>query len=184
MKPPDKPNIRKYGGAWPPPKLDPSKFNASPVVLEPERPYGHTHLGRKNLEDMTTENEDTVISVLEGGGTLALAARAIGVDRRQLRNYSEANAAFMERIKAAKDLVDDAVEAALFQVAIGKSRTEGKGQIVAIIFWLKNRRPQQWRDVHDLTLRPGDGNESQFVLPGGQVLSPTSSGLSMARTHK
>jgi hypothetical protein len=134
---------------------------------------------------MTPEKQDQAIAVMEGGGTIALAAKALGVGRSTLERFIKHDAEFQARVNAARALVDDAVEAALFNLAIGKIKDPGKGQAIAIFFWLKNRRPQQWRDIAQLDVRtPGEGNEAQFILPGGAVLSPASSGLSVARTPK
>jgi len=177
------------GEKWPP-----DKVNASPIVIEPaplRRESTFVPPVREVTNTMpplkykvTADHEDRIIQVLEGGGTIALAAKAVNLDRKTVSDHAKNNPEFAARVKAAKDLVDDAVETVLFQMAMGKIKTEGKGQVVAIIFWLKNRRPNEWRDAHDLTIRPGENNESQFLLPGGQVLSSSSSGLSVARSNK
>ncbi|MDL2214415.1 transposase [Clostridia bacterium OttesenSCG-928-O13] len=44
-----------------------------------------------------------------------------------------------EAIKKGKEVVDYEVENALLKKALG-------GDVTAMIFWLKNRKPQQWRD--------------------------------------
>jgi len=174
---------------WPPAKVNASPIEVLPAPLRREStfvPVERASTGHMPpiIPKFFAEHEDRVIQVLESGGTLALAAKAVEVNVETVRAHIRDSEEFRLRVKAAKDLVDDQVEAVLFQMAMGKIKTEGKGQVVAIIFWLKNRRPAEWRDAHDLTIRPGENNESQFLLPGGQVLSTTSSGLSMARPNK
>lgn len=42
-------------------------------------------------------------------------------------------------------------------------------QVTAQIFWLKNRKPDQWREKNDLTLTPSNGVlESLIELEGGK----------------
>lgn len=42
-------------------------------------------------------------------------------------------------------------------------------QVTAQIFWLKNRKPDQWREKNDLTLTPSNGVlESLIELEGGR----------------
>ena len=182
------------------PKLHPddADVNQAPIVIEPAplrkestlvpggqfKPGTIEHKNSLNNRKITADIEDQIVQMLESGGSVNLACRALDISRSTVLKHRIAHPEFDERCKHAKDLVDDAVEAALFKVALGKVKTEGKGQVTAIVFWLKNRRPNEWRDTHDLTLRPGDGNESQFILPGGQVLPAAASGLSVARTDK
>lgn len=51
------------------------------------------------------------------------------------KKYSEIS----ESLKRGKEFVDIEVENALYKLAI-------QGNITAIIFWLKNRKPDVWRD--------------------------------------
>ena len=180
------------------PKLDPNDadVNTAPILIEPAPlrrestftptvyPAGSMSEKASRVRKITAEVEDQIVQMLESGGSANLACRALDLDRTTVEKHRAKNPEFDERCKHARALVDDAVEAALFKVCLGKVKTEGKGQVTAIVFWLKNRRPNEWRDTHDLTLRPGDGNESQFILPGGQVLPAASSGLSVARIDK
>lgn len=47
---------------------------------------------------------------------------------------------FSQAIKQAKDIADDMVEMSLLDNAVNNKN------VTAQIFWLKNRRPKQWRD--------------------------------------
>lgn len=82
---------------------------------------------------------------------------------------------FSEALKTGKDAVDERVERSLYHKAVGYSFDAVKIMVVkgevesvgyrehvppdttAAIFWLKNRRSGQWRDVHKIEHgRPGD----------------------------
>ena len=89
------------------------------------------------------------------------------------QNYSE----FLEALKLSKELCDSQVERSLFQRAMGYSHPEVKvfqsnGEIIthevikhyppdttAMIFWLKNRNPQEWRDRVEHTGKDGGAIE-------------------------
>lgn len=88
---------------------------------------------------------------------------------------------FSEAIKAGKEIADSRVERSLYQKAIGYTFESEKifnnsGEIVraptrehvppdttAGIFWLKNRKPDEWRDKQDLN-HSGDVN---FTIVSG-----------------
>ena len=86
------------------------------------------------------------------------------VDQRTIDNWKKQFPLFFQSLKTGKAMVDAKVEACLFQRAIGYSLPdihvssyEGDITITPIIkhfppdttaqiFWLKNRKPKQWRD--------------------------------------
>ena len=98
------------------------------------------------------------------GATDALLADFFNVTQRTINNWKKSHLDFFHTLKTAKAEFDTKVEMALFQRAIGFSHPEEKifnnqGKIIkvptvkyyppdttACIFWLKNRKPQQWRD--------------------------------------
>jgi hypothetical protein len=87
---------------------------------------------------------------------------------------------FSESLKLGKDAADDRVEKSLYRRALGYSHDAvkifadpktGAEQIVpftehyppdttAAIFWLKNRKPQEWRDRQELT-----GADGKDLIP-------------------
>lgn len=88
---------------------------------------------------------------------------------------------FSESIKVGKDAADDRVEQALYRRALGYSHDAVKIQVnaqgevtqvpfveqhapdtTAAIFWLKNRRKEQWRDIKAQELS-GPGGENLTI---------------------
>lgn len=105
-----------------------------------------------------------IIALAEEGKTDKQIAKAIGVSEKTINNWKVKNTDFFQSLKDAKDIADQLVEATLFERAIGYKHKEVKvfchqGMIVthevekvyppdvtAMIFWLKNRQPDRWRD--------------------------------------
>jgi hypothetical protein len=85
--------------------------------------------------------------VIEQTRELALAgktndeiAAALDINRSTLTAWKLKHPEFSAALKAWKDDADDAVEQSLYAKALS-------GDTTACIFWLKNRRSQDWRDV-------------------------------------
>lgn len=103
------------------------------------------------------------------GGTQPDLAEAFSVDIRTIANWLTDGAEFFQAVKLARGNLDDCVERSLFERAMGFEHDEEKifcseGDIVragtrkkyapdtvAAIFWLKNRRPERWRDRREIT---------------------------------
>ena len=92
-------------------------------------------------------------------------ANNLGIAYSTLREYRDKYSALSAAIKKGKEIVDYEVENALLKRALGYEYEEvtyehGKetkrvlkhvvGDTTAQIFWLKNRKPQQWRDKKDI----------------------------------
>ena len=101
-------------------------------------------------------------------------AEIMGISERTLNNWKEKYPEFMQSIKDGKEGPDDLVEKSLFERATGytfdseKIVTLSMGQglgtevervpikehcppdVTAQIFWLKNRRPDRWRDRQEV----------------------------------
>lgn len=92
-------------------------------------------------------------------------ADILGINVRTLYRYKVQNGDLCHAIKAGKEIIDDLVEQSLLSRALGHTTTETKvfldktGQIISeefrkhyppdpasMIFFLKNRRPEKWRD--------------------------------------
>lgn len=98
------------------------------------------------------------------GATDRDIADFFGVSEATLNNWKLRYPEFLESLKRGKDEVDALVERSLFQRATGYSHPSEKvfqfqGQVIraktvehyppdttAMIFWLKNRQPEKWRD--------------------------------------
>lgn len=92
-------------------------------------------------------------------------AKNMGVSEATLYNYKKKYPKIKEALRKGKEVVDIEVENAMFKRAIGYTITINEqkvdkdgfvhdlkrdvhipGDVTAQIFWLKNRRKQQWRD--------------------------------------
>lgn len=92
-------------------------------------------------------------------------AKNMGISEATLYNYKNKHPEIKEALRKGKEVVDIEVENAMFKRAIGYTITINEqkvdkdgfvhdlkrdvhipGDVTAQIFWLKNRRKQQWRD--------------------------------------
>jgi hypothetical protein len=107
------------------------------------------------------------------GATDDEMADFFGVHRSTLYRWKLEHPEFCDAIKSAKEIADERVERSLYQKATGYSVKEEQAikvkveqhkeavevvevekhipaDTTAVIFWLKNRRSQQWRDKHEI----------------------------------
>jgi len=100
------------------------------------------------------------------GATDKEVADFLGVDVRTLYRWKGENDEFCQALKAGKEVADERVERSLYQMATGYEQDEVKifmpanadapvyapyramvaPSATAAIFWLKNRKPAEWRD--------------------------------------
>lgn len=98
------------------------------------------------------------------GATDVAIAQELGVDRRSVIRWREQHPAFAEACAAIKQMADDQMEASLFRRGLGYSHDavkifqyEGRPVTVdytehyppetaAASLWLRNRRPDKWRE--------------------------------------
>lgn len=98
------------------------------------------------------------------GATDREVAEFFNVTERTLGNWKEAHPEFFQALKVAKEEADARVEQSLYRRALGYSHdsvhvSNFQGQVTltpivehyapdttACIFWLKNRKPGDWRD--------------------------------------
>ena len=66
-------------------------------------------------------------------------SRNLGISKVTFYKYKASCSELNELLKRSKEVVDYEVENALYKSAIG-------GNVSAMIFWLKNRRPDKWKD--------------------------------------
>lgn len=106
-----------------------------------------------------------IVNLAKQGKTVKEIAQTLGIAESTIYLWQAQGGKLSESIKEAKRQVDDMVEASLLQRALGYSAPETKyfaheGVVVdeketikhyppdatSAIFWLKNRRPEEWRD--------------------------------------
>ena len=76
-------------------------------------------------------------------------ATNLGIATSTLYEYKNKYKEFSKAIKKGKEVVDREVENALFKKAL-------EGDTTAMIFWLKNRKPKEWRDKVHTELTTGE----------------------------
>ena len=105
------------------------------------------------------------LALIEGwardGLTDEQIAGKMGISTRTLYEYKERYSQFLQALKKGKEVIDYEVESALLRNALGYHYTEqqvtnagevvdvtkyAKPQTTAQIYWLKNRKPNSWRD--------------------------------------
>lgn len=99
------------------------------------------------------------------GLTDAQISHNIGISRTTLYNWKTKNIDILNALKKGKEVSDIEVENALFKRAVGYDYEETTiekgietkritkhmpGDTTAMIYWLKNRKPQQWRERREL----------------------------------
>jgi hypothetical protein len=118
------------------------------------------------------------------GATDADLADFFEVSSRTIPRWAAAHDEFCQALKVGKDVADARVERSLYHRAIGYTydavkifppKSEGKPPIIvpyqehvppdstSCIFWLKNRKQDEWRDKQETTSE----NKSEIVIRGG-----------------
>jgi len=127
----------------------------------------------------TKQIQKQIKSLVLLGLTDQQVADGIGVDQSTLTNWKKKYPKFFASLKDWKDEADRKVEKSLYERACGFTHPETKVQYIqghdgeegkwesidlekhyppdatSMIFWLKNRHPDRWRDKQELT---GDMN--------------------------
>lgn len=105
--------------------------------------------------------EQDKLILLEGwardGLTYEQIAHNMGIDTSTLWDWRKDNATISNAIKKGREVVDYEVENALLKSAL-------EGNTTAQIFWLKNRRKQQWRDKVDVETNGEELNKVKELL--------------------
>lgn len=117
-------------------------------------------------------NPDTHPAIAESlarkGFTNTEIAEGLRIATSTLHEWRGKYPEFSDAVKRGKEVADDLVEKSLYQRAVGEDVTETKtirladggsrvetlnkrvADTTAMIFWLKNRRPEEWRDKQDI----------------------------------
>lgn len=94
---------------------------------------------------ITPEKFNEVVTALRIGADIAGAAHLIAVSKATLDRYMEKRPAEKARADDARKIADDRVQSALYKSAVN-------GNVTAMIFWLKNRQPKEWRDRREIEM--------------------------------
>src|SRR5262249_33872210 len=89
-------------------------------------------------------------------------ARAFDVSESTIDNWKTAHRKFMVAQKAGRELAEGEFANSLYRRAMGDG--DPPPDVTACIFWLKNRRPDLWRDDHR--------QEHAITTPGKCELTP------------
>ncbi len=106
--------------------------------------------------------EDDKLILLRGwarnGLTDAQIAHNIGINVATLYTWKNKYCEIDNALKETKEIVDYEVENALYESALS-------GNVTAQIFWLKNRRPDRWREKREVEVNPDDKAVNVVILP-------------------
>ena len=92
---------------------------------------------------------------IESGISCAALARELGISPSTLNRCRKQHPEFGELFADAESARDDLVEEALLKRATGYENSDGKEippDVRAAVFWLKNRRPEDWQDRREISL--------------------------------
>lgn len=99
---------------------------------------------------MSKEDVDRLLGAIAAGAGIQLAAKLIGVTRQAIYERMKRDPKFKRKVEDARELATDFVEKALWKKAVD-------GHVTAMIFWLKNKRPDAWSDRRDVAIEGGGG---------------------------
>ena len=119
----------------------------------------------------------------ELGATLEQVGKFLGVDVATVKRWMDEKPTFCAAIKETRELADAKVERSLYARACGLTkkveRESKRGGIVtlkeevppdtaAAFIWLKNRRPEQWRDKQEM-----EHSGELKIAPALQIIDPS-----------
>ena len=137
----------------------PNNVNKNHKYKDPATYTGNKAVGRGSKTDTYHGwKRDGVLNdkliLIEGyardGATEKNISEALGISQNTLINMKKEYPDIGNALRKGKEIVDYAVENALLRRALG-------GDVQAITFWLKNRRPDKWRDLKELNASLQDG---------------------------
>lgn len=137
------------------------EFNPEELEITPQ-------LRKRKYTDFILEGGLVKVAAWARDGDTDLnIAKKIGISRCMLHVWKQKYPEFAEALRKSRMLVDIEVENALFSRATGSTITEtivdSEGNtktftkqlppdVTAQIFWLKNRKPKEWRDKRDVEI--------------------------------
>lgn len=141
-------------------------------------------VGRKGKYEQWLTSEG--LTLIEGWARTGLndeqIAKNMGIVVSTLYDWKNKFEDFSEALRKGKEVVDFEVENALLKSALGYTVMEnGKEKYIppnptAIIFWLKNRKPDVWRDRKDIDMQANIRNNPYEGLTEDQLKKLAGSG--------
>lgn len=105
--------------------------------------------------------EDDKLTLLEGwardGLTNEQIAYNIGINPKTLYEWKKKESKISNILKAGREVIDYQVENALLKNAL-------EGNVTAQIFWLKNRKKNEWREKIEIPTNPNEISKVQELL--------------------
>jgi len=92
--------------------------------------------------EIREKKRKAILESLKAGSSISQACKAAQVDRTTVWLWRKKSKKFNNKVLAILDSRTQVVEDALYKNALN-------GNIVAQIFWLKNRAPDRWKDKYD-----------------------------------
>lgn len=89
---------------------------------------------------LNAEKRQQILGALRAGADVGIAASIVNCSRQAIYALRKRDPKFADAMDEARAFADEKVVRALFKAA------SQEGNVTAMIFWLKNRRPDQWRD--------------------------------------
>ena len=112
-------------------------------------------MAKPKYEYWLTEDGKTLIQGWARDGlTDEQIANNIGITRKTLYEWMKKYGDICDTLKKGKEIVDYQVENSLLKEAL-------KGNVTACIYWLKNRRPDKWREQPKET--PAEADIPKFL---------------------
>lgn len=136
------------------------------------------------------------------GATDANMADFFKVNVRTIERWKSEHEEFCRALKVAKEIADQRVERSLYQRAIGYEidavkifQYEGKEVIVpyrenvqpdttAAIFWLKNRKSEEWKDRKDVTSDNRHHHTAEPVSPFAEFVAAALGSRTASKTEE
>ncbi len=100
----------------------------------------------RNFRKFGPRKRDTYLQKLAEGCTLGAAAAAVGLSPDTALHYRKAHPEFEDDIERSRGKAIANVEDALYKAAT-TANASGAYNVGAICFFLKNRNPDNWRDM-------------------------------------
>lgn len=153
-------------------------------MAAPKRPRAK-HAGGRPTRYSPTIHPSFVYELARTGKTDKEMAKILGVAVSTFYNWRDRYPEFLESIEKGKVDPDDEVENALRQRALGYEHPEEKifydtktGKVIRVMtikhyppdtgaaaFWLKNRRPETWREKQEIEHSAKEGPIIQILAP-------------------